>query len=118
MPKDWNIKMPNLKALSIHELWCLAELFDSLRVTTMNFCNQPRHQDTPTGDFMDDLWGEHFAGICQDLYEEVKQREPANHNEAEWQAWAIVTYLSKTDDFRGIMDAAVDALEARRQLVA
>lgn len=118
MSENSNFKMPELATLSIHDLWCLGELFETLREAAMNFCNQPRLNDTSAADFADDLWGVHYAGICEDIYKEALQRQPANGNEAEWRAWAIINYLSKTDDFRGVMDAAVDALEARRKHAA
>ena len=35
----------DLASLSIHDLWCLSNLFENLAHTAMNFLNQPRVSD-------------------------------------------------------------------------
>ena len=110
----------DLASLSIHDLWCLSDLFENLAHTAMNFLNQPRVSDADSvpSTFAYALWNDYLHGTNGRIIEEISRRQPSDRSEADWKAEAIIRHLSQGDSFHEILEAAAEAIRARSRLAA
>ena len=107
----------DVASVSIHDLWCLADLFEHLAHEAMSFLNQPRVKGSAEA-FANSFWDHYCNGTRARIIEEISHRQPSDRSEADWKAEAIIRHLSQGDSFHELLEAASEAIKKRKHLAS
>ncbi len=88
-------------------------MFEGLGEAALSFKNQPRFYYTLADEFADALWDKYLNGTHARIVAEIERRTPADTDEAEIRATAIIRSLAGGDSYQAIAEAAAEAIRAR-----